>query len=104
MNLPEVEYKISESSVIVAAREQISSDIGGEAVILNLKTGVYQGLNEVGARIWALIQQPLAVSDIQQTLLQEYEIEPSTCLIDIFTLLQHLQAVGLVEVQDEKTA
>jgi Coenzyme PQQ synthesis protein D (PqqD) len=104
MNLPKVEYEISESSVIVAASEQISSDIGGEAVILNLKTGVYHGLNEVGARIWALIQEPLAVSDIQQTVLEEYEIEASTCLIDIFALLQNLQAAGLIEVQNEKTA
>jgi hypothetical protein len=35
---------------------------------------------------------------------QEYEIEPSTCLIDIFALLQDLQAAGLIEVRDEKTA
>lgn len=50
--------KVLESSVVVAVGEQISSNLGGEAVILNLKTGVYHGLNQVGTQIWNLIQQP----------------------------------------------
>ncbi|MBW4446582.1 MAG: PqqD family peptide modification chaperone [Spirirestis rafaelensis WJT71-NPBG6] len=103
MNSKQLDREILESSIIVANEEQISSDLGGEAVILNLKTGVYHGLNEVGARIWNFIQQPKAVSDIEQTLLQEYEVEAQQCDRDLKALLQDLQAAGLIDVKNNTT-
>ncbi|MBW4596890.1 MAG: PqqD family peptide modification chaperone [Brasilonema angustatum HA4187-MV1] len=104
MTSKSLNYKISESSIVVAAVEQISSDLGGEAVILNLKSGVYHGLNEIGARIWNIIQQPKVVNDIKQTLLEEYEVEPKVCMRDILALLEELKAVDLVKVNNETVA
>ena len=103
MNSKQLDREILESSIIVANEEQISSDLGGEAVILNLKTGVYHGLNEVGARIWNLIEQPSSVSDIKQTLLQEYEVEAQQCDRDLKALLEHLLAAGLIDVKNNTT-
>ncbi|MCA1992893.1 MAG: lasso peptide biosynthesis PqqD family chaperone [Coleofasciculus sp. S288] len=100
----ELEYKISESSLVVAAPGQISSDLGGEAVILNLKSGVYHGLNEVGAQIWKLIEEPKTVKEIEQALLEEYEVEPECCQRDLLALLQNLEAAGLIEVSHETAA
>ena len=91
---------ISEKSIVVSVKNQISSDLGGEAVILNMNTGIYHGLNEVGARVWNLIEQPQVVKDIQQLLLQEYEIESSVCTKDLFALLNDLQKTGLIEVKN----
>ncbi|MGH2415258.1 MAG: PqqD family peptide modification chaperone, partial [Microcystaceae cyanobacterium] len=65
MSSKSLNCKISESSIVVAGVEQISSDLGGEAVILNLKSGVYHGLNQVGAKIWNIIQHPTMVNDIK---------------------------------------
>lgn len=104
MSSKSLNSKISESSIVVAAVEQISSDLGGEAVILNLKSGVYHGLNEVGAKIWNFIQQPKAVKDIKQKLLEEYEVEPEVCVGDILALLEELKAVELVKVNNETVA
>lgn len=96
--------EISESSTVVATAEQISSDLGGEAVILNLRSGVYHGLNEQGARIWNLLQQPQIVKDIKQLLLEEYEVEPEVCISDLLALLNELKNAGLIEVRNEKNA
>ncbi|MBW4630357.1 MAG: PqqD family peptide modification chaperone [Iphinoe sp. HA4291-MV1] len=104
MSSKSLNSKISESSIVVAAVEQISSDLGGEAVILNLKSGVYHGLNEVGSRIWNLIQQPKEVKDIKQTLLEEYGVESEVCMRDILALLEELKAVELVKVKNETVA
>ena len=95
---------ISENSIVVSVKNQISSDLGGEAVILNMNTGTYHGLNEVGAFVWNLIEQPQVVKDIQQRLLQEYEIESSVCANDLLALLNDLQGAALIEVKNEKTA
>ncbi|MGB3758144.1 MAG: PqqD family peptide modification chaperone [Rivularia sp. (in: cyanobacteria)] len=91
---------ISENSIVVSVKNQISSDLGGEAVILNMNTGIYHGLNEVGAFVWNLIEQPQVVKDIQQKLLQEYEIESSVCTNDLLTLLKDLHSEGLIEVKN----
>jgi hypothetical protein len=48
--------RTSDKSRIVASRDQVSCDLSGEAALLSLKTGVYYGLNPVGARILSLIQ------------------------------------------------
>lgn len=91
---------ISENSIVVSVKNQISSDLGGEAVILNMNTGTYHGLNEVGAFVWNLIDQPQVVKDIQQKLLQEYEIEALICTKDLFALLNDLHGEGLIEVKN----
>jgi hypothetical protein len=91
-------------SRVVVAKEQISSDLDGEAVILNLKSGVYYGLNPVGASIWSLIQQPKTISEIQDALLAQYEVEPEQCDRDLFSMLHQLEAEGLIEVSDERAA
>lgn len=91
---------ISTSSVVVAAKDQVSSDLGEEVAILNLKNGVYYGLDAVGARIWNLIQEPKAVNEILDVLLDEYEVEPEHCERDLLALLEKLVAENLVEARD----
>ncbi len=105
MTYPQPDVReIAESSIVVAAEEQISSDLGGESVILNMKTGVYHGLNEVGARVWDLIEKPKAVKEIKQVLLKEYEVEPDVCTNDLFSLLNNLKTAGLIKVTNETAA
>lgn len=70
---------VSNCSRVVATKEQVSSVLAGEAVILDLKSGVYYGLNDVGARIWNLLQEPRKVDEIRDTLLAEYSVEPEQC-------------------------
>ncbi len=51
-----------------------------------LLSGVYYGLNAVGASIWNLLQQPRTVSEIRDAILGEYEAEPQQCERDLLTL------------------
>ncbi|PSP00150.1 MAG: PqqD family protein [Cyanobacteria bacterium QS_7_48_42] len=93
--------KVSNYSIIRATQDQVSSDLAGEAVILHLNSGVYYGVNEVGARIWNSIQQQKKVNDLQGMLLEEYEVEPEQLRSDTLPLLQKLAAEGLIEVKNE---
>jgi hypothetical protein len=95
---------ISDRTVVVAAKDQVSCDLAGEAAILNIKSGVYYGLDPVGARIWKLMQEPRAVGDIQNTITGEYDVEPERCANDLFVLLEKLLAEGLIEVKDLSAA
>jgi len=83
---------------ITANKDQVSAELKGEAVILDLKSGVYYGLNEVGASIWALVQHPQTVVSLRDALLAEYEIDAETCERDLLAILQDLKAAELIDV------
>ena len=86
-------------SVIVAVKDQVSCNLAGEAAILNIKSGVYYGLDPVGARIWSLLQDPRTVDDIRSTIVDEYDVEPERCERDLIDLLEKLLAEGLIEAK-----
>ncbi|HEY9632632.1 MAG TPA: PqqD family peptide modification chaperone [Coleofasciculaceae cyanobacterium] len=104
MDTLELARLVSNHSIVEAVKDQVSADLAGEAAILNLKSGVYYGLNEVGARIWQLMQEPRTVTTIRDTLLEEYEVEPDSCERDLLALLRDLAIAGLIEVRDEAAA
>ena len=99
-----MDHRIAPDVQVVAAGHQVSCDLAGEAVILQLQDGVYYGLNPLGTRIWNLIQEPKAVRDILGTLLEEYAVAQDRCEQDLLTLLQELASRQLIEVRDEAGA
>jgi hypothetical protein len=95
---------ISKDSIVVVSVEQISCDLIGDAVILDLKKGIYYGLDEVGARVWSLIKEPRRVSDVLDVLLEEYEVDRHRCESDVLDLLRDLKGRELIEIRYEATA
>jgi len=95
---------LSGQSVVVAAKEQVSCDLEGEAAILSLANGIYYGLDLIGAQVWTLLQQPRRVEEISDAVLREYEVEPERCQSDLLALLERLQSEGLIEVCDGPAA
>ena len=88
---------ITLDSVVRPSSTQVSSDLGGEAVILDLNQSVYHGLDAVGARIWELLQKGTSVREIRDTMLQEYDVTPEQCEQDLLNLLQQMAENGLIE-------
>jgi hypothetical protein len=96
---------VSEQSIVTAASHQVSGVLpDGDVAILNLRDGVYYGLNPIGGRIWSLIQEPRSVAEVMDILLQEYEVEPEQCTREVTALLQGLLTRGLIEVKDGSSA
>ena len=90
---------LSTRSTVVAVKDQVSSEIGGEAVILHLGSGTYYGLDEVGNRIWDMIQEPRSVEEVRAAISEEYEVDPDRCEEDIILLLRQLADERLIEVE-----
>jgi Coenzyme PQQ synthesis protein D (PqqD) len=90
---------ISASSTVVASGNQMSREVGEETVILSFDEGTYYGLNDVGTRVWALIQEPRSVADVCATISREYDVEPERCEADVLELLRELAREELVEVR-----
>ena len=69
-----------------------------EAVLLNLDSGLYFGLDPIGTRIWNLLAEDQSLPQIVSTIMAEYEVDNEQCKSDLLTLLGDLEAQGLVAV------
>lgn len=90
---------LPDETVIVAVSDQASVDLDDEVAMLHLKTGIYFGLNEVGAFVWRRLQQPCTVSALHAALLAEYDVPPSQAADDLQRLLGDLQVHHLIEIR-----
>ena len=88
------------NATVVVSDRQISCELEDEAVVLDLKGGIYYGLNAVACRVWELVQKPCTVSEIRDSLLAEYEIEEAACTHDLLDLLGQLQKWELIELRN----
>jgi len=71
-----------------------------EAVLLNVRTGQYYGINDVGARFWELAGEHANMGAIHQALLAEFDVTPEQLWQDLAHLVDELRAAGLLEVDD----
>jgi hypothetical protein len=67
-----------------------------EAVLLNLKTGIYYGLNDTGTRIWKLIEEHGDIDTVRRRMLEEFEVSQETLEGDLLALLPELLDRGLL--------
>jgi Coenzyme PQQ synthesis protein D (PqqD) len=78
--------------------EVLFQEVGGEAVLLNLDSESYFGLNAVGTRIWALLGQNSSLQHAFDTLCAEYEAEPAQLESDLLHLVDEMAKAGLVQL------
>lgn len=88
-------------ALISAAPEQLSSKLGSEVVILNLTSGVYYGLDPVGARVWELIQESRTFSAICDQIVSEFDVDRERAEHDISDLLKQMQDEGLIRLGNQ---
>src|SRR5687768_12783270 len=91
---------IATTSVVAAAKDQVSSDLAGETILLSMQTAMYYGLDEVGSRIWELVRAPIRVSEVRDAIAREYDVDVERCEGDVLGFLRELAAKGLIEVSD----
>ena len=87
--------------MFVAARDQVSCDLAGEAAILHLGSGMYYSLDRVGARVWSLVQSSTSFRRIRDTLIAEYDVTAERLEQDLTELLNALLAERLIEVHHD---
>jgi hypothetical protein len=83
---------------VAVSPEVMLQEIEGEAVLLDLKSECYFGLDAVGTRIWRLIEAKGELKAVHATLLGEYDVEPTRLEHDLRDLIGRLADAGLVSV------
>jgi hypothetical protein len=91
--------EISTASHVRISDDALFQELQGEAVLLDLKTGVYFGLDRVGTRIWQLLGEHELLSDVVEVMLKEYDVPEQRCTEDLVALVQRLSDNGLLAVE-----
>ena len=74
----------------------MSQQVEGDAVLLDIESGEYFALNDVGGLVWDLCDGSRSVADLADLISAEFEVDKSTALTDALELLESLAGVGLV--------
>jgi hypothetical protein len=83
------------------SKEVLSQEVNGETVLLDLHGETYFGLNDVGTRIWQLLQAEQTIAEALNTLSDEYDVSPEQLETDVSELLDKLTEAGLVSLQSD---
>ena len=84
---------------IKIADDVLYRELAGESVLLNLASGIYFGLDDVGTRMWYLLAEHGDPEKILPILLAEYDVEEPQLRQDVETLIRQLADKGLVKIE-----
>jgi hypothetical protein len=72
--------------------------LDGEAVLLDLVSGTYFGLDPVGTEIWGMLGDGATIGEIRAAIVARYDVDAATARADLEDLVADLVKRGLVEV------
>lgn len=85
---------------VVIPAHVASRSLAEETVLLNLKTGKYHGLNEVGARFVGTIYAARHLADASEALAAHYGQPLERVQEDLAAFIDGLSSHGLIELQE----
>lgn len=83
---------------VVKSDAALFRELETEAVLLNLTTGIYYGLNPIGTRAWQLLLEHARLSKVADIMLDEFEVERDVLERDLLALGRQLVDSGLCRV------
>ena len=87
---------------IVPNKNEITSKVmDGEAIIINLASGVYYSMDKVGGAIWEGIEREQRLDQILQTVVVAYEVSDEQATKDLENLVSQLLEENLVILQEK---
>jgi Coenzyme PQQ synthesis protein D (PqqD) len=82
---------------VVGRRDRVmSQQVEGDAVLLDVDSGEYFALDDVGSLVWELCDGSRSVADMAELISAEFDVDASTALVDAIELLESLAGAGLV--------
>ena len=83
------------------SKHVLMRELDGESVLLNLDSGHYFGLKEVGTRMLTVLCNCESIAAACATLLVEYDVDAEVLRSDLHQLVEKMAKHGLLEVSGE---
>ena len=86
---------------MVPNKSEITSKVmDGEAIMINLATGIYYSMDKVGGTIWECVEREQRLDQILQTVVTVYEVSEEQAKKDLDGLVSQLREENLVVLQE----
>lgn len=92
---------ISFSMRVAIPPDTLINVIGGESVILNIKSERYYGLDDVGTGMWQALTTTETIQAAYDALLDEYDVDAELLRRDLAELVEKLAVAELIEVHEQ---
>ena len=89
---------VSFSDRVRVPDDVLISNVQEEAVILNLDSERYFGLDDVGTRFLSVLTTSDSIEDAYKTLLSEYNVDSLVLRHDLINLVENLIEQGIVQI------
>ena len=87
---------MTDTTVLSRREGLMAADMNGSAVMMDIMTGKYYNLGQVGGRIWELLEEPMTLSALVYKLTAEYDVSAEQCRTDVEPFLNTLLERGLL--------
>lgn len=86
------------ATVIRCSPDVFYSEVAQEAVLLNVQTGSYHSLDEIGSKIWRALATPHSVDEICARMAEEYPANPEEVRADTLEFVGQLVERNLLVI------
>lgn len=93
-----------DSSLVTRAEDLMSAPVDREIVFLHPSADSYVALDQIGRRVWELLERPRRLADLVGRLGAEFAAPPGTIERDVVALLEELERDGIVRIEDPDRA
>lgn len=81
---------LDENTLVERSTLLMQTEVDDELVALDVAGGTCFGFNATAARVWQLAEQPVAIADIVDRLVAEFDVERTECAPAVTALVADL--------------
>jgi len=87
---------ITASDVLVRTGDHVSAPLGEQVAMMDVGSGAYCLLDDIGTFIWARLSDPTPVQSLLDALQERYDVAAEECAADVLRFLGQLHERGIV--------
>jgi len=90
---------LNKDSILQRAENVTFEVVADEAILIDIRTGTYFSLNEVGTVFWEMLDGEQTIEQHAATIAAKYEVETSMVVADLLELAHEMAKDNLLVIQ-----
>jgi hypothetical protein len=90
---------LDKNSILHRAENVTFEVVADEAILIDINTGTYFSLNEVGTEFWEMLDGEQTIEQHATIIASKYEVETSVVVADLLELAEEMAKDKLIVIQ-----
>jgi len=95
--------QLADDTLVQREANVLFTELGDSIVMMDLESGDYYELDDIGSVIWRRIETPAAIADLCEELTREYAVDRETCREHVAAFLGDLIDRKIATIQTAET-